>query len=45
MGRTCSKVGETRNAYRISMAEPLGNVDFEDREEDGRITLRWILEK
>jgi hypothetical protein len=33
-------MGEARDAYRILV----GNYHFEDRG-DGRITLRWILER
>jgi hypothetical protein len=37
-------MGETRNSYRILAEKPLGNVHSEDRRE-GRMTLRWILER
>jgi hypothetical protein len=39
------KDGETRNAYRTLVRDLLENVHLENREEDERITLRWILGK
>jgi hypothetical protein len=42
MGRTCSMNGERRNAYRILVGNPERK---EDLDIDGRITLKWILER
>jgi len=38
-----ARTGETRNSYRISVGNLLGNVHLEDRKGDGRRTLRWIF--
>jgi hypothetical protein len=33
---------EIRNTHRILVEKPLGKLNFEDREGDGRIILSWI---
>jgi hypothetical protein len=38
-----TRVGHTRNEYKILVGKALGKVQFEDRKGDGRITLRWSL--
>jgi hypothetical protein len=36
-------MGETTTAHRMLWRKPLENVHLEDRQEHGRMTLRWIL--
>jgi hypothetical protein len=36
--------GETRIAYRMLWRELLENIHLEGRQENGRMTLRWILD-
>jgi hypothetical protein len=38
-------MGKTRNAYGILAGKLLENVHLKNRDEDGRITLRWIVGK
>jgi hypothetical protein len=46
MGRACSTHREKRNAYRILMGKPEGKrLLGRLKDVDGRIILRWILER
>jgi hypothetical protein len=38
-------VGEKRNACRVFVGKPKGKSHYEDLDVDGRITLKFILEK
>jgi hypothetical protein len=44
VGWPCSK-DNRRNAYRILVGNILLNVHLGQREADGRVALRWILER
>jgi hypothetical protein len=41
MGWTCNWDGETTNSYRILVGNFLEGGNFEDQEENGRITSSW----
>jgi hypothetical protein len=45
IGRTCSTYGGRRGAYRVLVGKPEGRNHLEDPGVDGRIILKWILEK
>jgi hypothetical protein len=45
MGKECSTHGEKRNAHRILMGKPEVKRPLEDIDVDGRIILKWILDK
>jgi hypothetical protein len=45
MGRECSTYGASRDAYRVLVGKPNGRNHLEDPGVDGRIILKWILEK
>jgi hypothetical protein len=45
MVRVCSTHGEKRNVYRVFLGKPERKRKLEDLNLDGRIILKWILEK
>jgi hypothetical protein len=45
MDRACSTYGESRGAYRVLVGKPEGRRPLGRRGVDGRIILKWILEK
>jgi hypothetical protein len=45
MGRECSMHEDSRGAYKVLVGKPEGRRLLEDRGVDGRIILKWILQK
>jgi hypothetical protein len=45
MGTAGSMHGEKRNAYRVFVGKPEGKRPLGRLEADGRIILKWILER
>jgi hypothetical protein len=45
MGRACSTNAAQRNAYRILVGKPEGNIQLGNKEVGSWTILKWILER